>query len=52
MSELDRERREKLLSFIRGEELQALITATDEAYFPSGGFGTVFHVRNGTVTAG
>jgi DNA replication and repair protein RecF len=52
MSELDRERREKLLSFIRGEELQALITATDEAYFPSDSFGTVFHVKNGTVTAG
>ncbi len=52
MSELDRERRSELLSFIRGEELQALITATDEAYFPSEGFGTVFHVKNGTVTPG
>ena len=52
MSELDRERREQLLSFIRGEKLQALITATDEAYFPSGGFGTFFHVAHGTVTAG
>ena len=52
MSELDRERREQLLSFIRGEELQALITAADEAYFPSDGFGTIFHVKNGTVTDG
>lgn len=52
MSELDRERREQLLSFIRGEQLQALITATDEAYFPSGGFGTVYHVEQGTVKEG
>ncbi len=51
MSELDRERREQLLEFIRGEELQALVTATDEAYIPSGGFGQIFHVRQGTVTA-
>ncbi|MBR1884962.1 MAG: DNA replication/repair protein RecF [Schwartzia sp.] len=49
MSELDRGRREQLLSFIRGEELQALITATDEAYLPSEGFGTVFRVEHGTV---
>ena len=51
MSELDRERREQLLSFIRGEKLQALVTATDEAYIPSGGFGQIFHVEHGTVTA-
>ncbi len=51
MSELDRTRREQLLSFIRGESLQAMITATDEAYFPEGGFGTVFRVEHGTVTA-
>ena len=51
MSELDRERREQLLDFIRGEEVQALVTATDEAYIPSGGFGQIFHVDNGTVTA-
>ncbi|MBR1636163.1 MAG: DNA replication/repair protein RecF [Lachnospiraceae bacterium] len=51
MSELDRDRREKLLSFIRGEKLQALITATDEAYFPSGSFGNFFDVSHGTVTA-
>ena len=52
MSELDRDRREKLLSFIRGEKLQALITATDEAYFPSGVFENFFYVSHGTVTAG
>ena len=52
MSELDRERREQLLAFIRGEHLQALITATDEAYFPPGGFGTVYHVEHGTVSEG
>lgn len=51
MSELDRGRREQLLSFVRGEELQALVTAADEAYFSSGGFGAVFHVNKGTVTA-
>ena len=51
MSELDRERREQLLDFIKGEELQALVTATDEAYIPSGGFGQIFHVDHGTVTA-
>ena len=52
MSELDRDRRGKLLSFIRGEKLQALITATDEAYFPSGVFDNFFYVSHGTVTAG
>ena len=51
MSELDRDRREKLLSFIRGEKMQALITATDEAYFPSGSFENFFCVSHGTVTA-
>ena len=51
MSELDRDRREKLLSFIHGEKLQALITATDEAYFPFGFFENVFDVSHGTVTA-
>lgn len=51
MSELDRDRREKLLSFIRGEKMQALITATDEAYFPAGSFGNFFCVSHGTVTA-
>lgn len=52
MSELDRGRREKLLLFIREQKLQALITATDEAYFPPGGLGTLFYVRHGHVTAG
>ena len=51
MSELDRDRREKLLSFIRGEKMQALITATDEAYFPSGSFENFFCVSHGTVMA-
>ena len=51
MSELDRDRREKLLSFIRGEKLQALITATDEAYFPSDTIENFFDVSHGTVTA-
>ena len=51
MSELDRDRREKLLSFIRGEKMQALITATDEAYFPSDSFENFFCVSHGTVTA-
>ena len=50
MSELDRERREQLLTFIRGEDMQALITATDEVYFPPEDFGTIFRVEHGTVT--
>ena len=52
MSELDRERREQLLSFVGGEEVQALITATDDACFSSGSCCKVFHVEKGTVTAG
>ncbi|MBP5199700.1 MAG: DNA replication/repair protein RecF [Schwartzia sp.] len=51
MSELDRERKEQLLFFIKGENLQALVTAADEAYFSSGDFGAVFQVEKGTVTA-
>ncbi len=49
MSELDSGRREQLLAFIRGEDMQALITATDEAYFPPRDFGTIFRVEHGTV---
>ena len=52
MSELDRGRREKLLEFIREEDLQTLITATDEAYFPEKEFGHIYHVKAGTVEAG
>lgn len=52
MSELDEERREKLLSVVCGENMQVLVTAADAAYFPPEGFGTVFHVENGTVAVG
>ena len=50
MSELDAERREQLLDFLRREKIQTLITATDKAYFPAQPFGKVFYVKKGEVT--
>ncbi len=49
MSELDSDRREQLLIFLRREKIQTLITATDAAYFPSIYFGKNFVVKAGTV---
>jgi len=49
MSELDAERRELLLEFLDGEQIQTLITATDRAYFPSRSFGKIFLVKAGSV---
>jgi len=49
MSELDAERREMLLKFLRHEKIQTLITATDRAYFPPRSFGKFFFVKAGTV---
>ncbi len=50
MSELDSERREQLLIFLRREKIQTLITATDAAYFPSLYFGKIFKVSAGEIT--
>ena len=51
MSELDTDRRAALLSFIRSEEIQTFITATDAAYFPSERMGTYRYVENGQIRA-
>lgn len=48
MSELDINRREQLLNFIK-EKIQTFITATDKAYFPKKYFGKYYNVINGTV---
>lgn len=49
MSELDASRREKLLEFLRDEQIQTLITATDRAYFPQQSFGKIFSVESGRL---
>ena len=49
MSELDRGRREELLSFLQRENIQTFITAADAAYFPAAFFGAVFTVESGRV---
>ena len=49
MSELDSERRELLLEFLRREKIQTLITATDRAYFPQQNFGEIFFVESGRL---
>lgn len=49
MSELDRGRREELLSFLQRENIQTFITATDAAYFPAAATAAVFTVENGRV---
>ena len=50
MSELDAERRELLLEFLRHEKIQTLITATDRAYFPPQSFGKFFFIKEGRLT--
>ena len=50
MSELDADRRTALLAFLAQEHIQTIITATDAAYFPQEDFGTVYRVKNGSVT--
>jgi len=49
MSELDENRREQLLFFIKKERIQTLITATDQAYFPSLASSKYYHVDNGRI---
>ena len=50
MSELDAARREMLLEFLRREEIQTLITATEQAYFPPRSFGKFFFVVAGRLS--
>ena len=49
MSELDADRRCALLDFIRHENIQTFITATDAAYFPAERMGTYRYVEAGKV---
>ena len=49
MSELDADRREQLLKFLRQEKIQTLITATEKAYFPPEEFGKIFYVKAGNL---
>lgn len=50
MSELDAQRRQALMEFIRREHIQTLITATDAAYFPFAQAGAYYEVAAGQVT--
>ena len=50
MSELDSERREMLLEFLRREKIQTLITATDRAYFPPQISAKIFSIKAGRLT--
>lgn len=50
MSELDADRRRKLLEFIQRESIQTVITATDTAYFQDNSIGKYYHVSSGTVS--
>ena len=52
MSELDADRREQLLKFLRQEKIQTLITATEKAYFPAEEFGKIFYVKSGCLVDG
>lgn len=49
MSELDADRREQLLLFIK-ERIQTFITATDKAYFPNNNQGKYYYVSGGTIS--
>lgn len=51
MSELDAERRERLLIFLKRKEIQTLITATEKKYFPARDFGKIFEVCAGILKA-
>lgn len=49
MSELDANRREKLINFLRIQKIQTIITATEKKYFPEQNFGKTFEVIDGEV---
>lgn len=52
MSELDAERREQLLIFLKSKKIQTIITATERKYFPEKNFGKTFFVKAGKVLHG
>ena len=49
MSELDATRRAQLLEFLQREQIQTLITATEESYFPKTPIGQIFKVEGGRI---
>lgn len=49
MSELDANRREQLLKFLKLKKIQTIITATEKKYFPEENFGKVFEVIAGKI---
>ena len=49
MSELDAERREQLLTFLKLKKIQTIITATERKYFPEQDFGRIFYVKAGKI---
>ena len=49
MSELDAERRKKLLDFLLNQKIQTLITATEKAYFPEKISGKIFNIEKGAL---
>ena len=49
MSELDANRREQLLKFLKLKKIQTIITATEKKYFPDETFGKIFEVNAGNV---
>lgn len=49
MSELDANRREQLLKFLKLKKIQTIITATEKKYFPDENFGKVFEVIAGKI---
>ena len=49
MSELDANRREQLLKFLKLKKIQTIITATEKKYFPDADFGKVFEVNAGKI---
>lgn len=49
MSELDAERRQALLAFLRKERIQTIITATEAAYFPRERMGSSYRVSAGSI---
>ena len=50
MSELDETRRRQLLAFVRRENIQTIITATDAAYFPHDEKACYYQVQAGRIT--
>lgn len=49
MSELDANRREQLLNFLKLKKIQTIITATEKKYFPEENFGKIFEVIAGKI---